>query len=180
LGTSTFVTDSEFEALFGPQVVAATAILSRYAEKICRACGGECCHRIGCEFYSVGFGFCPIYEYRPAKCRVCYCEKVLENDPSQREGLTREERELLSKPAENLSEVLRHLWGVKLFLEPPLSLGEPFQGKGWLAGLGVEDEVRQIVQAFEKAEIEGGPAIAALVGLVQQCRGEGRGAVEHG
>ena len=65
---------------------------------------------------------------------------------------------------------------MKLFLEPPLSLGE----RSWLAGLGVEDEVRQIVQAFEKGEIEGGPAIAALVRLVQQCRGERRGAVEHG
>ena len=161
VGKYTFITDDEFEALLGVQVVEATRMLRRYAENVCRACGRECCETVGCGFYSGKFGSCPIYEYRPAKCRLYYCEKILGN-----EFLSQEERRLIDQPVENLLEVLRYAWGTGPPLEAPATAAE----KSWLSSLGIEEEVNKTVQAFENDEMEHSLAKARLVGLVQQCR----------
>jgi len=161
LKRNAFPTDDEFEGLFGAQVVEATSILDRYAEKICHACGGECCARVRCEFHSDRLDACPIHEYRPAKCRLHYCDKVLEN-----ELLTGDERQLLNKPAENVSEILRHVWEMKIFLEPPVRVG----GESWLAPLGIGDEVHHIVQALAKGKVDGSTAKSRLLGVIQGCR----------
>ena len=161
VGKYTFIADDEFEALFGVQVVEGTRMLERHAEKSCRACGGECCQRVECGFYSSRFGSCPIYGYRPAKCRLYYCEKILENGL-----LSQEERKLIDGPVGNLLEVLKYAWGTGTPLEPPATAGE----KNWLVSLGIEEEVNKTVQAFENDEIEHSLAKARLIGLVQQCR----------
>ena len=157
----TFLTETEFAARFGPQVVDAVAMLDKHAGKVCQPCAGECCRRVGCEFYSPGFRSCPIHEYRPAKCRLYFCDRVLEND-----SLTAEEREMISAPVEDLSAVLRQVWGLSIFLEPPVKVGE----KNWLALLGVEDRVKLIVQAFENGDMDRESATAGLLDLVRGCR----------
>jgi hypothetical protein len=118
-----FLTDSEFEVAFGAQAAKATRMLSRHAATVCRDFGDECCRRIKCEFYSQQFGSCPIFEYRPAKCRLYFCERILDN-----EALSKEEREILNKPAVELSEALRRGWGLGIFIEPPVRVGD----KSWL------------------------------------------------
>ncbi|MDM8000569.1 MAG: hypothetical protein QUS33_11390 [Dehalococcoidia bacterium] len=156
-----FYNDAEFEAAFGAEASQAVNMLSRYAEGICRDCGGECCRRIRCEFYSRHFGTCPIFEYRPAKCRLYFCEKVLEN-----EALSATEREMLSRPAVELSERLRKGWGLGVFIEPPVRIGE----KSWLAGLGIDTEVAASIDLLEKGAIDAESARSVLLGLVLRCR----------
>ncbi|MDI6806245.1 MAG: hypothetical protein QMD14_00305 [Candidatus Aenigmarchaeota archaeon] len=156
-----FLTDNEFEVLFGAEVIKATKILDKYAEQMCKDCGGECCKRIGCGFYSAQFDSCPIYEYRPAKCRLYYCEKIIEN-----KLLSQEKRELLYKSVKNLSEILEYSWGLEIFFEPPIKLDQ----KDWLSTLGIEKDIRKIVQASENRDIDYGTAKKLLKNLVQQCR----------
>jgi hypothetical protein len=157
----TFLTDSEFEGLFGYQVAEATRMLAQYATATCQVCGGECCPRIRCEFYSNRFDTCPIYEYRPAKCRLYFCEKILEN-----ELLGDEARWLINRPAKELSERLKDGWGLGIFIEPPVIVA----GKSWLAMLGIEEEVVRIVQSLNNDQASPDEARARLMKLVQQCR----------
>jgi hypothetical protein len=159
----TFPTDSEFEGLFGTQIAEATRMLARYAAGICQACAGECCRRIECEFYSHRFETCPIYEYRPIKCRFYYCEKILEN-----ELLSDEARWLVNRPAKELSERLRDGWGLGIFIDPPVKIG----GRSWLALLGIEEEVVRIVQSLNNDQASPESATARLVRLVEQCRNQ--------
>ena len=156
-----FLTDSEFEDAFGAQAAEAVEMLSKYAEGICRECGGECCRRIKCEFYSDRFPTCSIFEYRPAKCRLYFCERILEN-----EALSKEEREILNKPAVELSEALRRGWGLGIFIEPPVRVGE----KSWLTGLGIDTEVAAAVDLLEKGAIDAESARSVLLGVVLRCR----------
>src|SRR5512136_2667032 len=93
-----FYTDAEFEAAFGVQAAGAVKMLARHAAAVCRECGGECCRRINCEFYSDRFPTCPIFDCRPAKCRLYHCERILESH-----ALSEEERRILNKPAVELS-----------------------------------------------------------------------------
>ena len=157
----TFLTDNEFETLFGAQAAEATRMLGKYAAEICSICHGQCCRRIGCEFYSDRFDACPIYEYRPAKCRLYHCEKILEN-----ELLTEEERELLNRPAKELSESLKQGWGLGIFIEPPIKVGQ----KSWLTSLGIEDQVARIIQSLGDDQIGPSSARTRLRRLVQQRR----------
>jgi len=164
-----FLTDEEFEALFGKQVIEAIGILDRYSEKICQTCGGECCTTVGCEFHSDRFDTCPIYEYRPAKCRLHYCDRVLDS-----ELLTDEEKLLLNKPAENVSVILKHTWGMHIFLEPPVRVG----GKSWLGPLGIEDEVKGIMTDLAKGEVDCNKAREDLLRVAmqpKQTQGTGSG-----
>ena len=156
-----FYADAEFEAAFGKQATAAVRMLSKYAEGICRDCGGECCRRIKCEFYSQQFGSCPIFEYRPAKCRLYFCERILDN-----EALSKEEREILNKPAVELSEALRRGWGLGIFIEPPVRVGD----KSWLISLGIDTEVDAVVNLLGKGAIDAESARSVLLGLVLRCR----------
>ena len=156
-----FITDREFEVLFGAQIAKAKRILDRYAGKICAACGGECCQRTECGFYSVKFDSCPIYEWRPAKCRLYYCERVLES-----ELLSQQERQLLGQRAMNLSRILSYSCGFEILLQPPIRIVE----KDWLATLGLQEQVNRIVQAFENGELDDTSAKAKLRSLVQWFR----------
>ena len=156
-----FLTDGEFEAAFGAQAAEATRMLSGHAAVVCRECGGECCRRIKCEFYSVLFGSCPIFEYRPAKCRLYFCERILEN-----EALSDGERDILNKPAVELSEALRRGWGIGIFIEPPVRVGD----KSWLTSLGIDSEVNAVVDLLGKGAIDAESARSVLQGLVLRCR----------
>ena len=159
--TRVFFTDAEFAAAFGAQAAAAVRMLGKHAEGICRECGGECCRRIKCEFYSQRFGSCPIFEYRPAKCRLYFCERILEN-----EALSKEEREILNKPAVELSEALRRGWGLGIFIEPPVRVVD----RSWLTGLGIDTEVDAVVSLLGKGAIDAESARSVLLGLVLRCR----------
>jgi hypothetical protein len=156
-----FLTDAEFEAAFGAQAAATVKMLSKYAEGICRDCGGECCRRIHCEFYSDLFPACPIFDYRPAKCRLYFCERVLES-----ETLSEAEREMLNKPAVELSEALRRGWGLGIFIEPPVKIGD----KSWLTELSIASEVDAVVSLLEKGAIDAESARSVLLGVVLRCR----------
>jgi hypothetical protein len=158
-----FLTDGEFELLFGAQIAEATRMLGRHAAGICQSCAGECCRRIECEFYSDRFDNCPIHEYRPVKCRFYYCEKILEN-----ELLSDEARWLLNRPARELSERLRDSQGLAIFIEPPVRIG----GQSWLALLGIEGEVAEIVTSVNNGRLAPSTARARLVRLVEQCRNQ--------
>lgn len=159
-----FYTDAEFEAAFGAHAAGAIRMLGRYAEAICRDCGGECCRRIACEFYSGRFPTCPIFDCRPAKCRLYFCERILEN-----EALSQEERAILNQPAVELSEALRRGWGLGIFIEPPIKIGE----KSWLASLGIEGDVTATTAALDSGRIDAAAAAATLQDIVRRCRGSG-------
>ena len=156
-----FLSDDEFEARFGLQVAASKVVLDRCAEKVCVACGGECCKRIGCAFYSPRFDSCPIREYRPAKCRLYYCERILDSDL-----LEEQERRLLKEAARNVSQILRHSHGLNIVLEPHVRIGE----RDWLDTLGLRGTVNAIIWAFENNELDVGLAKARLTNMVQWYR----------
>jgi len=156
-----FITDSEFEALFGAQIAKARRVLDQYAGEICAACGGECCERTGCGFHSVRFDCCPIYEWRPAKCRLYHCERVLES-----ELLNQQERQLLGERAMNLSRILSYSCGFEILLQPPIRIVE----KDWLVTLGLQEQVNGTVRAFENGELDDSSAKARLRSLVQRFR----------
>lgn len=156
-----FLTDGEFEAAFGAQAAEATRMLSGHAAVVCRECGGECCRRIKCEFYSVLFGSCPIFEYRPAKCRLYFCERILEN-----EALSKRERDILNQPAMELSDALKRGWGIGIFIEPPVRVGDD----SWLTGLGIEAQVTEILSSLDKGRIGTDAARTGLLDIVRRCR----------
>lgn len=159
-----FFTDAEFEEAFGAHAAGAIRMLGRHAAGICRDCGGECCRRIRCEFYSGRFPACPIFDYRPAKCRLYFCQRILEN-----EALSREERAVLDQPAVEVSEALRRGWGLGLFIEPPVKIGD----RSWLTPLGIEGEVTAAVAALESGSTSADAAAARLRRIVGRCRGSG-------
>jgi hypothetical protein len=159
--TRVFYTDAEFEAAFGAQAAEATRLLARHAAPVCRECGGECCRRIKCEFYSNRFSNCPIFGYRPAKCRLYFCERILES-----EALSEEERDILNRPAVELSDILKKGWGLGIFIEPPVRVGD----KSWLAELGIDTEVQAVVDLLGKGAIDAESARSVLLGLVLRCR----------
>ena len=66
----------------------------------------------------------------------------------------------------NLSQVLRNVWGLGLFLEPPVRVGD----KSWLTVLGIEPEVRGLVQALRDGRADCSAARDGLVALVLRCR----------
>jgi len=159
--TRVFYTDAEFEAAFGAQAAEAVSMLSKHAGIICRDCGGDCCRRIKCEFYSGRFPTCPIFAYRPAKCRLYFCERVLEN-----EALSETERDILNKPAVELSEALRRGWGLGIFMEPPVRVGD----KSWLTSLGIELEVGEVIGSLEADRFSTDAASRRLLDMVLRCR----------
>jgi len=136
-------------------------MLSQHAAEVCRECGGECCRRIKCEFYSERFGSCPIFEYRPAKCRLYFCEKILEN-----EALSERERHILNQPARELSETLRRGWGIGIFIEPPIKVGD----KSWLTSLGIDAEVTEIIDSLETGTLGADSARDGFLYIVRRCR----------
>ncbi len=136
-------------------------MLSQHAAEVCRDCGGECCRRIKCEFYSERFGSCPIFEYRPAKCRLYFCERILEN-----ESLSERERHILNQPARELSDALKRGWGIGIFIEPPVRVGD----KSWLTGLGIEVQVTEIIDSLETGTLGADSARDGFLYIVRRCR----------
>ena len=124
--------DKEFHNTFGEEIAGATQILDHYASQVCPTCGGECCHRIGCGFYSPRFKKCPIYEYRPPKCRLYYCSKITQEGEN-------------SEIAKNLTKVIQDRFTGALFFDAPASLVI----YDWVREMSIEEEVRKIIQAFE-------------------------------
>jgi hypothetical protein len=159
--TRVFYTDAEFEAAFGAQATRAIAMLGKYAGGICRDCGGECCRRIKCEFFSSRFPTCPIFAYRPAKCRLYFCDKILEN-----EALSETERQVLNQPAVELSEALRRGCGLGIFIEPPVRVGD----RSWLTSLGIEAQVAEVINSLEAGDVQPDAALRRLLDIVLSCR----------
>jgi len=79
-----FVTDEEVASLYGAEVSESLAILALYnqKEKICQKCDHKCCPLVNCELYLPQFSRCPIYPYRPALCRMHFCDHFPVGDVS--------------------------------------------------------------------------------------------------
>jgi len=143
LNTKIFLTDSEFESLFGPRIARLVGIMNGAAAGICPGCNGYCCKNIRCMFYSQYFKACPIFERRPRECRYHFCNEVFMAAP-----LTRDEKDLMQQPVEELicgskGEIAR-----LFFLFPEFPLDE----KG-LSALGIKEEVQQIIGDFEQGKL---------------------------
>ena len=118
--------------------------LGKTARITCTACKGDCCRQIECQMYSKKFSTCPIYEIRPRECRYHVCNKVFDVAI-----LSSEDKELLQKPIDEL------LHGEKshvsqLFTQFPRF---PLDSEG-LTLLGIQEEVHDIIMAFEAGRIE--------------------------
>jgi Fe-S-cluster containining protein len=83
LGVYPFLTDEEFEDLFGEKILKAMAVLSCPQEHC-----GVCDIDIDCPFYSRKLDRCGIHPYKPVHCRLWHCYDC---GP---EGLVKEIREL--------------------------------------------------------------------------------------
>jgi hypothetical protein len=72
-----FLTDAEMERLYGPEFAAALAELDLYnrQEKLCQKCTNRCCCLVKCEFYSPELSCCPVQSFRPALCRMHFCNQ---------------------------------------------------------------------------------------------------------
>ena len=134
-----FLTDCDFEALFGPQIARLVIIMNEAAGKVCPACNGFCCKNIHCLFYSDYFSACPIFDRRPRECRYHFCNNVFSIAP-----LTKEEKDMMQQPIEELICGDRGEIARLFFLFPEFPLDE----KG-LASLGIREAVEQIKQGFE-------------------------------
>jgi len=77
-----FLSDREAGFIFGPEVTEAIASLDRYnrEKQICAACGYRCCLRVKCEFYDPAFSRCLVESYRPALCRLHFCDEFNRHD----------------------------------------------------------------------------------------------------
>ena len=72
-----FITDEEMTLVYGEEVTENLIQLANYSrkEKVCSNCASKCCPLVKCELYYPGFSQCPIYPYRPALCRMHFCEQ---------------------------------------------------------------------------------------------------------
>ena len=63
--------------LFGDEVELALLELDRLnrEKQICLHCDRNCCQKYSCEFYAPQLGWCPIFDLRPAVCRLHFCER---------------------------------------------------------------------------------------------------------
>jgi hypothetical protein len=150
-----FITDAEFEELFGPQIARITRALGEIAAEKCPACGGRCCQDIGCGLYLKKFTCCPIYDIRPRECRYHFCHEI-----SNAETLGPEERKILDGPVENLlncdSEHVSEMF--------PLFPDFPLDAAG-LASLGIKEEVESAIASFERGEVTEAETCRALKDL---------------
>lgn len=141
--TNIFLTDQQFEALFGSEIARITRILNRVARQECSACKGACCQQIECRLYSEQLNGCPIYEIRPRECRYHFCNEILTRAP-----LSRDYKDLLMKP---ITELLGNKKGPvsSLFTQFPAF---PLDDEG-LGLLGIKEKATRIMNAWEHGEI---------------------------
>ena len=152
-----FLTEEEFEELFGKEISRVTEALNGNAKDKCLVCRGECCREIGCGLYLEKFSSCPIYEIRPRECRFHFCKEVL--DAAQ---LSQEDKELLEKPIKDLLKDEKEQ-NSELF---PLFPQFPLDSEG-LTSLGIKEEADKIIKAFEDGELDGNQAGDLLKSLCQ-------------
>lgn len=138
-----FITQAEFEDIFGAEISAVTQVLNEASRERCSACGGKCCRDIGCELYSEKFGYCPIYDIRPRVCRYHFCHAIFEEAPLSKEG-----KELLQKP---INEFFGSDKGrlAELFPLFPMFV----VGAEGLILLGIAGEVDVIMESFEAGKL---------------------------
>ena len=65
-----------------------------------------------------------------------------------------------------LSEALRRGWGIGIFIEPPVRVGD----NSWLTGLGIEVQVTEIIDSLETGTLGADSARAGLLCIVRWCR----------
>ncbi len=84
LSRAPLITDDDMLRLWGEEVMDNLCALSDYnkKEKVCSNCAKSCCPLVHCEFYYPGFSQCPIFPYRPAICRMHFCERFTVSDIS--------------------------------------------------------------------------------------------------
>jgi hypothetical protein len=143
-----FLTDQEFTNIFGPEVVRDVNLLQQYASSVCPSCRGKCCQMIGCELYSPRLNFCPIYEYRPLKCRLFFCSKVTVDEENLR-------------IAEHMSNIILSRFGPGIIFDsPPAILDDERLQKG------VGERAKSIIQKLEREEIAPDRAKELLLNLI--------------
>jgi hypothetical protein len=138
-----FLTDSDFEVIFGSGIAGIVRSLGEFGEEKCSACKGKCCREIRCGFYLEKFSFCPIYEIRPRECRYHFCHEILNNAP-----LDQDSRDLLNKPIKDLVGSERGKLA-ELFPTFPHFMVD---SEG-LTLLGIKEKVGSIMETFGKGEI---------------------------
>ena len=158
-----FLTDSEFESIAGRDIIKALrALISHeHTRRACAACHGKCCDGIGCGFYSTRFDCCPIFEYRPAKCRLFFCPQVLEH-----KSLDQETRELLNMQVQKLSDIVKPGSAGAIFSDAPASEG----CEASLTGLEVEMEAKRVVESMERGLVDSDTAREQLRALAAKYR----------
>jgi hypothetical protein len=156
-----FLTDNDFEAIFGLDISGIVRILGEFGNRKCSSCGGKCCREIGCRFYSEKFSFCPIYEIRPRECRYHFCHDVLNSAP-----LDQNQKELLKKPIKDLMGSEKGKLA-ELFPTFPHFMVD---SEG-LTLLGIKEEVDGTMETFEKGELSEEQARDILAAT---CLGTGR------
>jgi hypothetical protein len=150
-----FLTDQDFEELFGDQIYRLVSMMNAAAGKICPPCNGYCCRNIHCRFYSEYFSSCPIFDRRPRECRYHFCNEVF-----NAAELTKEEKDRMQQPIEELICGDRGEIAKLFFLFPEF----PLDDKG-LVALGIRDDVDKIKTEFEQGRISQEIAFAKLKAL---------------
>ena len=139
-----FLTDSDFEAIFGSAIADVVRTLDEFGNEKCSSCVGKCCREIGCGLYSDKFSFCPIYAIRPRECRYHFCHEILNNAP-----LDQNARELLNKPIKDLMDSEKG----KITEMFPLFPHFMADSEG-LTSLGIKEKVDTAIEAFEKGKLD--------------------------
>ena len=78
------ISDDDMLLVWGEDIAESIAELSRFnqQESICQSCKKSCCPLVHCELYFAGFSECPIFPFRPAICRMHFCERFAVSDIS--------------------------------------------------------------------------------------------------
>jgi hypothetical protein len=75
---------------------------------------------------------------------------------------------MLNRPAVEVSRHLEQNWGLRIFVEPPLTVGNV----SWLSHLGLETKVKTIMWSLNTGKITPQVAEARLASLVERYRQE--------
>jgi hypothetical protein len=143
-----FMRNDEFATIFGSEVVRDVNFLEQRASSACPSCRGKCCQMIGCELYSPHLDFCPIYEYRPLKCRLFFCPKVTADEESL--GI-----------AEHMSNIILNRFGPGILCDKPFTILDERQIRE-----GMGEKAKSIIQKLEREEIAPDRARGLLLNLI--------------
>ncbi len=138
-----FLTDRQFQSLFGSEIARVVRILNRLAREKCAACKGVCCQQIECRLHSVKLSGCPIYEIRPRECRYHFCNEILANAP-----LNRDYKDLLMKPITELMGNKKGAISSRFNSFPRF----PLDDEG-LGSLGIRKKAIGIINSWEQGKI---------------------------